>query len=271
MKIKCLNKNRGYNGSILSYTLQDETGRVFEATKNQICFAMMTKQHTFIDLQIDKLGRLIYKSSNESVCQKMDPTSEKEFLKGLLHNKDIQATMNKLLRNLKKHGEAYIMMYQGSQSTLWASACEDDDTNYRLVEQMIKNDTIDRFVPALSYIFDKFLLNKRNNNSSYNPHNTYKLHLKSKDGEIEEVIYYNGLSKVNYNLYDTIHPKKEFKGDGIRAKYGYNPKYYNPNNYVIQLVKLDEPSIPIKLYVSPNMSLICPVQFAEKHLTKQPI
>ncbi len=62
MKVKCLSKNRNNKGVIVSYNLQDETGRQFQATGQQIKEEIMKGQFEFVNLQIDTAGRLVDKA-----------------------------------------------------------------------------------------------------------------------------------------------------------------------------------------------------------------
>lgn len=62
MKIKCINKNRDRSGNIISYTLQDESGRIFEADGKQIKKEITAKNYDFVNLQIDRVGRLVNKA-----------------------------------------------------------------------------------------------------------------------------------------------------------------------------------------------------------------
>lgn len=65
MKVKCISKNRNNKGNIIDYTLQDETGRVFNVTVQQIKQEMHKGNYEFINLQLDKAGRLIDKQKDE--------------------------------------------------------------------------------------------------------------------------------------------------------------------------------------------------------------
>lgn len=65
MKVKCLSKNRNNKGAIISYNLQDETGRQFQATGQQIKEEIMKGQFQFVNLQIDRAGRLVDKAEEK--------------------------------------------------------------------------------------------------------------------------------------------------------------------------------------------------------------
>ena len=62
MKVRCLSKNRNNKGVIVSYNLQDETGRQFQATGQQIKEEIRKGQFEFVNLQIDTAGRLVDKA-----------------------------------------------------------------------------------------------------------------------------------------------------------------------------------------------------------------
>lgn len=61
-KIKCIKKNRDAKGNIKSYLLLKETGEVIEATGQQIKAEIAANNYEFINLQIDKAGRLVDKA-----------------------------------------------------------------------------------------------------------------------------------------------------------------------------------------------------------------
>ena len=62
MKIRCLSKNRDRSGNIVSYILQDETGRVFETDGKQLKKEMKSQKYDIINIQLDKAGRLVDKA-----------------------------------------------------------------------------------------------------------------------------------------------------------------------------------------------------------------
>lgn len=74
MKVRCLSKNRNNKGVIVSYNLQDETGRQFQATGQQIKEEMRKGQFQFVNLQIDRAGRLVDKAEEKS--KKVKPYDE---------------------------------------------------------------------------------------------------------------------------------------------------------------------------------------------------
>lgn len=99
-KIKCIKKNRDAKGNIKSYLLQKETGVVIEATGQQIKSEMADNNYEFINLQIDKAGRLVDKAlkqdkdinkaekiierylakSDETLDETLDLTERKKYL-----------------------------------------------------------------------------------------------------------------------------------------------------------------------------------------------
>lgn len=62
IKVKCESKNRDSKGAIVDYTLVDETGKRFQATGQQIKEEMRAGKYEFVNLQLDKAGRLIDKA-----------------------------------------------------------------------------------------------------------------------------------------------------------------------------------------------------------------
>lgn len=61
MKVKCINKIRDGKGAIVKYQLVDEAGNRIEATSKQIKAEMQSGRYEFINLKLDKAGRLIDK------------------------------------------------------------------------------------------------------------------------------------------------------------------------------------------------------------------
>ena len=74
MKVMCLYKNRDNKGNIVDYVLKDETGKQFNATAQQIKFEFQAGRYEFMNLQIDKAGRLVDKA-----LPKNTPQSEEGF------------------------------------------------------------------------------------------------------------------------------------------------------------------------------------------------
>lgn len=77
MLVRCLQKNRDSKGTIINYTLQDETGKVFLATGQQIKVEINKGQFKFTNLQIDKAGRLVDKAEE----QEKKPVEKKSVVK----------------------------------------------------------------------------------------------------------------------------------------------------------------------------------------------
>jgi hypothetical protein len=85
VKIKCIKKNRDAKGNIKSYLLQKETGEVIEATGQQIKAEIAANNYEFINLQIDKAGRLVDKALNQDKeefieSETLDETKRKKYL-----------------------------------------------------------------------------------------------------------------------------------------------------------------------------------------------
>ena len=71
VKIKCIKKNRDAKGNIKSYLLQKETGEVIEATGQQIKSEIAANNYEFINLQIDKAGRLVDKALKQDKAEEL--------------------------------------------------------------------------------------------------------------------------------------------------------------------------------------------------------
>ena len=78
MLVRCLQKNRDAKGTIINYTLQDETGKVFLATGQQIKVEINKGQFKFTNLQIDKAGRLVDKAEEKEQKPVEKKTVEKK-------------------------------------------------------------------------------------------------------------------------------------------------------------------------------------------------
>lgn len=63
MKVKCMNKVRDEKGNIVKYQLMDENGNKIEATSKEIKAEIKAGKYEFINLQIDKAGRLVDKAT----------------------------------------------------------------------------------------------------------------------------------------------------------------------------------------------------------------
>lgn len=70
IKVMCINKNRDSKGNIVNYMLKDETGNQFIATAQQIKEEIKIGRYEFVNLQIDKAGRLVDKALPKSVTPK---------------------------------------------------------------------------------------------------------------------------------------------------------------------------------------------------------
>ena len=74
MKVKCMGKNRNDKGVIINYNLVDEAGNKFQATGQQIKNEIQSGRYEFINLQIDKAGRLVDKA-----VAKVEPVHKKQM------------------------------------------------------------------------------------------------------------------------------------------------------------------------------------------------
>lgn len=268
MKIRCICKNRNNNGVIISYTLQDETGRIFQATASEIKREIKSKHNQFVNLQIDKAGRLVDKAEeHQPVNQKMKVEFEKNFIQLLLHNRDVMSIVDNMIKELAR--DNFTDMFKVNLgSDIFACAGESNDANDRLIDKMIQNNTVDQFMVIIPYIFENYLYKK-------GVQAPYKLHIKSKDEAFEYIEYRNSLGDIKYDINNEIGYGQGNKEDPVRNKLGRNPYYFNSNNYIISLHRLGSENNPIKIYVAPDMSLICPDQSVTQqntniNLNKQP-
>ena len=97
MLVRCLQKNRDAKGNIINYTLQDETGKVFLATGQQIKAEINKGQFKFTNLQIDKSGRLVDKAEEKvqkTVAKK--PNAEKYYTEAEQYSKELLGDFHKM-------------------------------------------------------------------------------------------------------------------------------------------------------------------------------
>lgn len=110
VRVKCTNKIRNNRGDILKYQLVTEYGDEFQATsteiKNQICKG----QYEFINLQIDKAGRLIDKPIFMVAEKKeydvimdliMNPKNKEDDLSYILQHRILKLSYECLQRQLE--------------------------------------------------------------------------------------------------------------------------------------------------------------------------
>lgn len=106
MRVKCLRKNRDTRGNIVNYHLMDETGHQFFATGQQIKEEMKSGRFEFLNLQIDKAGRLVDKAEvkepiqKNTVCERKQTPSEEEKRYTL---KELRLTKERLLAKSRYH------------------------------------------------------------------------------------------------------------------------------------------------------------------------
>lgn len=72
IKIICLYKNRDNKGNIIDYVLKDEIGQTVPFTRDYIKAMMLTGKYEFVNLQIDKAGRLVDKALPKDTPQPED-------------------------------------------------------------------------------------------------------------------------------------------------------------------------------------------------------
>lgn len=77
MKVKCINKVRDGKRNIVKYQLMDENGNKIEATSKEIKEEIKAGKYEFINLQIDKAGRLVDKAVAKDKPAKDKPAKTK--------------------------------------------------------------------------------------------------------------------------------------------------------------------------------------------------
>lgn len=92
MKVKCIEKNRDDKGIIQNYTLVDEKGNQITANAKQIKYEILRGKYDFINLQIDKAGRLVDKAIKK----------ETESDKALDKKKEAFQEIDNFFRNINK-------------------------------------------------------------------------------------------------------------------------------------------------------------------------
>lgn len=120
MKIKCISKNRNNKGVIINYTLQEETGRQFQATAQQIKAEILKGQYKFTNLQIDKAGRLVDKAEEKgkALVTKSEKTEQKKSSRDIV--KEFLLHLNKIYTdNVVSISEQFINDYTGRGNVTW--------------------------------------------------------------------------------------------------------------------------------------------------------
>lgn len=110
VRVKCTNKIRNNRGDILKYQLVTEYGDEFQATSTEIKNQMCKGQYEFINLQIDKAGRLIDKPIFMVAEKKeydvimdliMNPKNKEDDLSYILQHKILKLSYECLQRQLE--------------------------------------------------------------------------------------------------------------------------------------------------------------------------
>ena len=218
MKVTCVSKIRNSKGVIVNYRLMEDSGRVFEATPEQVKCELRVGKHQFTNLQLDSIGRLV------------DKASKKEKLQ-------YSKIERKLLREYKK---AYDRIMSGEEVLFSHAQYKDyyeNSATKRLILQVIpERDKLDElFMSKVIPNFEKYMLSRGGRVP-------YKLHIVSKNGVYEEVTY--SIRKIEVNFAETI---KQSLKDSV---------YENPSNYSIKAYKIDKPNELMNVYTAPDMSLI---------------
>lgn len=88
MKVKCMNKVRDGKGNIVKYQLMDENGNKIEATSKEIKAEIKAGKYEFINLQIDKAGRLVDKATAKDKTAKTKQATVKTKQEALQEKKN---------------------------------------------------------------------------------------------------------------------------------------------------------------------------------------
>lgn len=221
MKVQCLEKVRDNSGNIKAYTLQDESGRVFQASGEQIKAEMKAKRYEFTNLQLDSIGRLIDKVDKNDI--------------GRLHQEFEKAYQN--LMSGKELGFGCIDI---------GSDFQNFDSNHSLVRVVDDHDDFrEKYMTDIINQFEGYVLQKGGRIP-------YKLHVKSKDGVFEEVLY-SLKDNMDMSVSDLINNLTE---KNVKKELS-NPKYYNADNYMVRAYRLDCPHQLIQnIFIAPDMSKV---------------
>lgn len=143
MKITCINKIRNEKGVIVKYILEVEDGSRIEATAKQIKEEMKAGNYKFINLQIDKAGRLI-----DKVVAKRTPA--KKVINKTVSAEDKQKAVKRAAREeVKKYIDKLKNKY---------SLCEEDLLYDYGSSYFHYNENIEcRMTPATKQFFDKLV------------------------------------------------------------------------------------------------------------------
>lgn len=225
MKIKCINKNRDRNGNIISYTLQDESGRIFEADGKQIKKEMKSKNYDFVNLQINRAGRLVDKAVHNEITDNLKNAVYREFEKAyraLMNGKDVEF-------GFIDRGDKFFTL-----------SCE------HKVDKVIEKDAklIELYMSTILSSFRNYICNK-----GLIP---YELRITSNDGVVKVVVF-NIKPQAEFSLSSD---KKGSNDDFVARYLDSRDYYYNSKNYNIVAFKLDNPNQMLNTYVGENMSII---------------
>ena len=104
MRVRCIGKERNEKDVIVKYILKDENGNTIEATGKEIKAEIKAGKYEFINLQIDKAGRLV------------DKAVEKEAPAKKVEKKPVQTDNKRIITKevAKKEVKSYIDMMKKS-------------------------------------------------------------------------------------------------------------------------------------------------------------
>lgn len=142
MKVMCVEKNRNAVGAIVEYVLCDEYGNTCYLNRDGMVKILKDKDYDVLNLQLDKMGRIVEKSMN----------NEKSMIEQL--NKKSESTAENAIferaYGLFKHQQMIVMVVQNGKVLLL-------DEPFNLVTSINANN-IDQFMSQ----FEGYLKNKYN-------------------------------------------------------------------------------------------------------------
>jgi len=196
IKVRCIEKLRDNSGSVVAYTLQTETGDVFQANSADIKKELKGNKYEFVNLQLDSIGRLVDKVDKDARQHEAINRAFYEAYNNLLQGKEIEFGRidfgNKFFNTAVNHN------ITGAYGD-----------NEQLAEE---------YMTGLLHQFERFVL------QSGGPI-PYKLQVKSRDGVFERIHYSLGNPEIEM----TDYIKKDLKRKAIY----YNPENYMIRAYML--------------------------------------
>lgn len=104
MRVRCIGKERNEKGVIVKYILKDENGNMIEATGKEIKAEIKAGKYEFINLQIDRAGRLVDKAVEKEapakkVSQKPVQTNNKRIITKEVAKKEVKSYIDMMKKS----------------------------------------------------------------------------------------------------------------------------------------------------------------------------